>query len=70
MQATASWHVESGDAPPDTILADIARNKLLHPNGRQYSLYTLTWANEIFTTSPAAYRTVRATLPIPFEEFL
>jgi hypothetical protein len=68
--SNASSHAENGDAPLDRILADIARNKSLHPNGRPYSLDILIWANEIFTTSPAAYRTVQAILPIPSEELL
>jgi hypothetical protein len=68
LQATASSHAEGGDASPDRILADIARNKLLRANGRRYSLNTLPWTNEIFTTLPAAYRTVRAIVLISSEE--
>jgi hypothetical protein len=60
LQATASSHAESRDTPPDRILADIARKKLLYPNGGLYSFVTPAWANKMFATSPADYRAVRA----------
>jgi hypothetical protein len=70
LQATASSHAESGDAPPDRILSDTARNKLLYPNGGRYFFDTPTWANKIFATSLVAYRVVRVIFSTPSEELL
>jgi hypothetical protein len=63
----ASSANDAFETPGDRIFADLQRNKDQPPSARRYSLDTLTWAREILSESPAAYRTIRKMLPLPSE---
>jgi hypothetical protein len=54
----------------DRIFIDLDQNRERAPWRRRYSLDILTWAREIATASPAAYRTIRRSLPLPLERLL
>jgi hypothetical protein len=54
----------------ERIYLDIVKNLGRHPNGRRYSIDTLTWAQEIQAASPAVLDTPRRVLPLTGESLL
>jgi hypothetical protein len=51
-------------------LADLFRNRKVHPTKRRYSFESLAWASEIHNISAAAYQVLSGILPLPSDRLL
>jgi hypothetical protein len=54
----------------DQILADLFRNREVHPTKRQYLFESRVWAREIHDISVAAYQVPSGILPLPSDRLL